>query len=229
MATVGSSRNTRSGSPAIANANRTRCDSPPERVSTRRAGEAGRGRPARGSRRAARATDRAPARDRPARRPARRAAGSRTGASRRRGPTGPRPAGAAPSVRASPAVGSSRPSMIADGGRLAGAVRPEQGDGLAGGDREPDVVEREGLAEPARDAVEGDGAVAVGRSGGWGTLWSSWPQHRGGPPAVRSHARPHRAMTRVTAAARPDAGQPPRVSRRRSAPARTGVVVSSWS
>ena len=67
-----------------------------------------------------------------------------------------------------------QPEHDADRGGLAGAVGPEQGDGLAGLDGDADVVEGAGVAEAPADAVEvdrgragleGDGRGRRGRHG----------------------------------------------------------------
>ena len=57
-----------------------------------------------------------------------------------------------PSIRISPEVGRSRPAIRAEQRRLAAARRAEDGDELAGGDREVDVVEDRQLPLPRRGA-----------------------------------------------------------------------------
>ena len=156
IATVGSSRNTRSGSPAIAIANRTRCVSPPDSVSTRRPARVTRpARPSTASR-ASGAGDSAPGKIDELADPCpdRESSGLEHGAY---------PAGADRHARVeAPGADAARrgveqPEHQPDCGALAGPVPAEERDRLAGLDREPAIVEREGAAKAAGGAVELDG------------------------------------------------------------------------
>ena len=204
IATVGSSRNTRSGSPAIANANRTRWASPPDSVSARRFTRSAR--PAR-SRIAARGDGlgyrpRARSTSSPTLRPGRQAAP--TGASRRPGRNARRRAVPRPSVRARPADGSSRPSMMPMAVVLPAPLGPSSATVSPLRDPERDVVEREGVAEAAADAVEGDGGRPRGGVDREMVVVAVVVMRRSSARdgAARSHGRRDRTVTTVTTGAR---------------------------
>ena len=120
---------------------------------------------------------RAGARTRRARRRGRSSAGRLPGASSRPG-RWRRPPGGMPSVRDRAVRRLEQAEHQADRRRLAGAVRPEQRDRLAGPDGQVEAVEREDVAEAAGDAVEMDrarGTAAVseprGRAAASGSIW----------------------------------------------------------
>ena len=172
IATVGSSRNRRSGSPAIAIANRTRCASPPDRVSARRPASAEAGRSRTGSRGVG-FGESAPCE-------VDELADARAGqaAAWSIAPTRPaRTAGRAEAERRRPRRGRrEQAEHDRDRGGLAGAVRAQEGDGLAAGDGRGLTRRGRALAEGTTDAVELDGGDVGGESrvGVFVTMPEAW-------------------------------------------------------
>ena len=200
IATVGSSRNTRSGSPAIANANRTRCASPPDRVSARRFTRSVR--PAR-SRIAARGDGlgyrpRARSTSSPTRAPGGRPADWSIAPTR---PERTASRGSRPSVRARPEDGSSRPSMMPMAVVLPAPLGPSRAtvSPLA----MPSATSSRARVSPNRRLTPSNATAVAPAGAAWWRRWvvvvvAVMRRSSAAAASTRSHPRPDRDMTRVT-------------------------------
>ena len=163
--TVGSSRKTRSGSPAIAIAKRRRWASPPESVSTGRPLELAQARPVEDRRGRKRLRIEAPdERDELADPGGDRQAGRLEQGADPAGGDGAR--GAEPEGADGPARRVQEAEHQADRRRLAGAIRAEEGHGLPDRDVDADAVEGDRVAVALRHVFEGDGGRTVGSEHG---------------------------------------------------------------